>query len=107
MVNLSHRMGKSSFYLLISENRGGQALYDTATNVDAVAVVGDLKQLQPSILDENVERSRPSIHSILNQFLQSMDRGDNDFAGSNLVDNILLKGLDERISRGSALGSFG
>ena len=63
-----------------------------------MAVVGDLKQLQPSIFDDNLERSRASIHGIFNQFLQSMNRGDNDFAGSNLVDNILIKSLDKPIS---------
>ena len=100
-------MGKSSFYLYISKGQSGQALYDTATDIDAVAVVGDLKQLQPPILDDNVERSRASIHCVLNQFLQSMDRGDNNLAGSDFVNNILIKSLDERISCGSALGLLG
>ena len=45
MVNLSQRMGKSSFCLLVSNDRSSQALYGTVTDVDAVAVVGDLKQL--------------------------------------------------------------
>lgn len=100
-------MGKSSFYLLVSRDQSGQALYDTATDIDAVAGVGDLKQLEPPVLDDNVERRRASIDCVLNQFLQSMDRGDNDFAGSDFVDNILIKSLIEGISRGSALGSLG
>ena len=100
-------MGKSSFYVLVSKDQSSQALYDTATDIDAMAVVGDLKQLQPPFLDDNVERSRASINCVLNQFLQSMNRGDNDLAGSDFVNNILIKSLDEGISRGSALGLLG
>lgn len=107
MVNLSQRIGKSSFYVLVSNNQSSKALDGTATDIDAVAVVSDLKQFQPSILDDNVERSRTSIHCILDQFFQSMNRGDNDFAGSNFVDNILIKSLDKSISGGSALGLLG
>lgn len=100
-------MGKSSFYILVRKDHGGEALYDTATDIDTVAVVGDLKQLEAPVLDDNVERRRTSIHCVLNQFLQSMNWGDNDFAGSDFVDNILIKSLDEGISRGSALGLLG
>ena len=68
-----------------------------------MAIVGNLKQLQPSIFDDNLERSRPSVDSILNQFFQSMNRGDYDFTGSNLVDHILVKSLNKPISYGSTL----
>ena len=72
-----------------------------------MAVVGDLKQLQPSILDDDLKRSGASIHSIFDQFLQCVNRSDYDFAGSNLVDNILIKRLSKPISRGSGLGLMG
>lgn len=71
-----------------------------------MSVVGDLKQLQPSILDDDLERSRASINSILYQFLQCMDRGDYDFACSNFVNNILIESLEKPISCGSALSLF-
>ena len=77
------------------------------TDTDAMAVVGDLKQLQPSILDDDLKRSGASIHSIFDQFFQGMDRSDYDFASSNLVDNILIKRLSKPISSGSALGLLG
>ena len=72
-----------------------------------MAVVGDLKQLEPSILDDDLKRSGASIHSVFNQFLECMNRSDYDLASSNLVDNILIKGLSKPISSGSALGSLG
>lgn len=71
-----------------------------------MSVVRDLKQLQPSILDDDLERSRASINSIFYQFLQCMNRGDYDLARSNFVDNILIKSLGKPISCGSALGLF-
>ena len=36
-----------------------------------------------------------------------MDRGDYDFAGSNLVNNILIKSLGNRVSSVSTLGLLG
>lgn len=90
--------------MLVSQQDSGQALYATATDIDAVAVVGDLKQLQSSVLNDNLERSRASIDCIFNHFLQSMNGGDYDFAGSNFIDNTLIKSLDKPISCGSALG---
>lgn len=81
-------------------------LQSTATDIDAMSVVGDLKQFEPSILDDNLERSRASIDSVFDQLLQCMNRGNYNFAGSNLVDNILIKSLDKAVSCGSALGLF-
>ena len=106
-MNLSQRIGRSSFYVLISKDQSGQTLSGTVTDIDAVAVVGDLKQFQPSILDDNLERSRTSVHCIFNQLLQCMNRGDDNFAGSNFIDNILIKSLDKPISSGSALSLLG
>lgn len=79
----------------------------TDTNIDAVTVVGDLKQLQASILDNNLKGGRTRIHCIFDQLLQRMSRGDYDFAGSNFVNNILIKSLDKPVSSGSALGLLG
>ena len=78
----------------------------TETDIDAMAVVSDLKQLQAAILDDNLERGGASIDGIFNQFLQGIDRGDYDFTGSDFVNNILIKRLDRRISCGSDLGLF-
>ena len=103
VVNLSQRIGRSSFYILVSSSDKDQTLHVTVTNVDSVAIVGNLKQLQPSIFDNNLKRSRPGVDSILNQFFQSMNRSDYDFAGSNLVYHILVKSLDKPISYGSTL----
>ena len=106
VVNLSQRIGKSSFYAIVSRIESNFTLQTTATDVDTMSVVRDLKQLQPSILDDDLERSRASINSILYQFLQCMNRGDYDLACSNFVDNILIKSLGSPISCGSALSSF-
>ena len=104
VVNLSQRIGRSSFYVRVSKHQGALSLCGTVTDINTMAVVGDLKQLQPSILDDNLDGCRASIHCIFNQLLQSMNRGDYDFAGSDLVDNILIKSLDKPISCDSALG---
>ena len=86
-------MGRSSLYFEVSQHQSGQSVDDSATDIDTVAIVGDLKQLQAPILDNNFERSRASIHCVFDQFLQCMDWGDYDFASSNLIDNILVKSL--------------
>lgn len=67
-----------------------------------MAVVGNLEQFQPSILDDDFDGSRASIDCIFNQFLQRMNRGDYNFASSNFVNNILIKSLDKLISCGPA-----
>lgn len=74
-----------------------------ATDIDTVAVVSDLKQLQPSVLDDDLERSRASIYCVFDQFLQRMNWGDYNFASSDLIDNVLIKSLDMPISCGSSL----
>ena len=107
VVNLSQRIGKSSLWFQVSKENGTQARYSTVTDIDAMAVVGDLKQLQPSLLNDNLKRSGASIHSIFDQLFQGMDRSDYDFASSYLVDNILIKRLSTPISSGSDLGLLG
>ena len=72
-----------------------------------MAIVRDLKQLEPSILNDNLKRSGASIHCIFNQFLKGMNRSHYDFAGSNLVNNILIQRLSKSISSGSDLGLLG
>ena len=107
VVNLSQRIGKSSFWFRVSKKNCTQSRYGSVTDVNAMAVVGDLKQLEPSILDDDLKRSGACIHSIFNQFLQRMNRSDYDFASSNLIDNILIKRLSKPISSGSALCLLG
>ena len=72
-----------------------------------MAVVGDLKHLQPSIFDDDLKRSGASVHSIFDELLQRMNRSYYNFASSNLVDDILIKRLGKPISSGSALGLLG
>lgn len=107
VVNLSQRIGKSSFWLEVSKESRTQGRYGPVTDIDAMAVVRDLKQLQPSILNDNLKGSGASIHSIFDQFFQRMDRSDYDLASSDLVDNILIKRLSKPISSGSGLGLLG
>ena len=72
-----------------------------------MAVVRDLKQFQPSILDDNLERSRASVHCVFDQFLQRMDWSYYDFASCYFVDNVLIKRLNKCISSGSVFGLLG
>jgi len=67
-------------------------------HVNATTVVGDLQQLQASILDENLQGRGSCVDSILHQLLQRIHRGHDNFPCSNFVDNILVKGLDRFVS---------
>lgn len=61
--------------------------------VNAASVVGNLEQLEAALLDQNFEGSRACVDCIFDQLLESVYRGHNDLAGSNLVDHILIECL--------------
>lgn len=68
------------------------------TYIYAMAIVGNLEQLKSSILDQDLEGCGTSVHSILNQFFQSMHGSDNDLPCGNLIHNIRVKCLVPAIS---------
>lgn len=43
VVNLSQRMGRSSFYVSFSKIKSGQTRHSAVTDIDAVAVISYLK----------------------------------------------------------------
>lgn len=59
--------------------------------VDSMAIVSNLKKFEATLLDQDVERGRASIDSILDELLQGMDRSDNNFTSSDLVDDIRVQ----------------
>ena len=63
--------------------------------VDATAVVGYLKQLETAVLHQNFESGRARINSILNQLLEGVDGGHDNFTSSNLVDYVGVECLPE------------
>lgn len=63
------------------------------SHINAAAIVGNLQQLQTSVLDQNLEGRGSCVYSVFHQLLQGMDRGHNDFSGRDLVDDILVESL--------------
>lgn len=53
-----------------------------------MTVVSDLKQLQTSIFDQDLNGGGSSIDRVLEHLLQSIHGGHDDFASSDLVDDI-------------------
>lgn len=62
-------------------------------HINTTAVVCYLQQFQASFFDKDLERGRPCIDGILDELLQRMNGGNNNLSSSDLVDNILIKGL--------------
>lgn len=62
--------------------------------IDTAAAVGDLEQLQTTVLDQDVERGGPSVDGVFDEFLQRVHGCDNDLAGCNLVDHVWVQCLD-------------
>ena len=73
------------------------------TDIDAMSIVCDLQELQTSIFDNDLYECCASIHCIFNQFFQSMNRRNNDLAGGDFINNILIERLDKAISPGSRI----
>ena len=63
------------------------------THINARAIIGDLQQLQAAVFDQNLEGRGACIHGVLNQLFQRVNRGDDDLAGGDFVDNVLIKRL--------------
>src|SRR5690242_15392610 len=75
VVKRSHRMGRSSFCWLgewwsgkVTERKRGES------HVNATTIVGNLQQLQSSVLDKDLEGRGACVDSIFHQFLQSVHR---------------------------------
>ena len=68
------------------------------TYINAATIVSDLQELQAPILDQNLNRGRPSIHSIFDQLLESVHRCYNDLSCRDLIDDILGQCLHETLS---------
>ena len=59
------------------------------TYIDASAIIGYLQKLQAPLFDQDLNGGRASIDGVLDQLLQSMNRGYNNLACCDLVDDIL------------------
>ncbi len=95
VVNLSHRMGRSSLWMESAHERFHiKPVYGDPTDVDAVSIVSNLQQLQAPIFHHNLQGSRASIDSVLDQLFESMYRCDYNFTSSDLVHDILIESLD-------------
>jgi hypothetical protein len=55
-----------------------------------MAIVGNLEQLQAPIFNHYLNGGRASINSVLNELLEGMYWGNDDFASGDLVDNVLI-----------------
>jgi len=61
--------------------------------IDAAAVICDLQKLQAAVPHQHLERGGSGVDSILDQFLECMDRGYNNFPCGNLVHHVLIESL--------------
>lgn len=69
-----------------------------------MAIICNLEQLQTSIFDQDLNGGGTRIDGILDQFLQGVHRGHNNFPGCDLVDDVWVEGLCDLISM--TLGSW-
>lgn len=76
-----------------NKGREGKNPHSGHTHLNPTAIICDLKKLQSTVLDENIQSRGTSINGILYQLLESMYRGDNNFTCCNLVDYIWVQGL--------------
>lgn len=67
---------------------GGRVIH-----LNSAAIVGDLEELQASILGHHVQGSGARIDGILNELLESVNGSHNDLTGGNFVDDIWVKCL--------------
>ena len=58
-----------------------------------MSIVCDLDELEPSVLDHNLDRRRACIHGIFDQFFQCVYRSYDNFSSRDLVNHVLLQGL--------------
>lgn len=58
-------------------------------------IVSDLQKLQTAFFDKNLEVGGSSIDSVLDQFFQSVDWGNNDLSCGDLVDDIWIECLKD------------
>lgn len=75
-------------------SRRGRSVEQGQTHLDAAAVVRNLQKFQTTLLNDHLDGRRARIHGVFHEFLQGVDRRNNDFTRRNLVDDILVKGLD-------------
>lgn len=61
--------------------------------LNPTAIICDLEKLQPAIFNEDFQRRRAGIHSILDEFFESVHRGDDNLAGCNLIHDIWIQRL--------------
>lgn len=67
-----------------------------SAHLNTTAIICDLQQFQAALFDEYLERGRARIHSILDELLQGMHRGDNDLSCGNFVHDIGVQSLKNR-----------
>lgn len=63
-----------------------------------MAIVRNLKQFKAAVLDKDLQGGRACVDSVLRELLERMNRGDDDLAGGDLVDDILMQRLSSVIS---------
>lgn len=66
-----------------------------STHLDARAVVGNLEQLHTALFDEDLKTRGAGVDSILDKFLQSVDRSDNNLPCRNFVHHSWVQSLGE------------
>lgn len=64
-----------------------------------MAIVGNLKELETTVFDEDFERRGAGINGIFDKFFEGMDGGDDDFAGRDLVYDVWRECLGRIRSR--------
>jgi hypothetical protein len=55
-----------------------------------MAVVGDLEQFETAVFDYDFELGGSCVDRVFHQLLESVDWGDDDLAGCDLVDHIWM-----------------
>jgi len=61
-----------------------------------MSVVSDLKELESAFFDENIDLRRVGIDRVFDEFFQGVGGALDDFAGSNFVDDLAVRGSLER-----------
>ena len=69
-----------------------------------MTIISYLQQLQTAVFDHDLKGSGASIDSIFNELLQRMHRCNDNFASGDLIDDILVKSLEQRSAKAMSEG---
>lgn len=82
-------MGRSSFY----QDQYCKCIRLGVPYLYAVAIIRNLKQLQPPVLDDHFKGGGASIHGVLDEFFEGVYRSHDNLTSGNLVHDIGVEGL--------------